>query len=148
MTSLTRRDFVAAAEAGVLRAESVANSHDGEKTAMATTASFHSTPVLSPTGSPPHAHHSSTIGRHSLKSSSSQFSVGSRKISPSPPPENNFQKLVRFTKNRLVHRFSKKPTGSPDLNRFTYISGKIIKSNRYEFRFPVEPVRPTGSVRF
>ncbi|KAI4388623.1 hypothetical protein MLD38_000935 [Melastoma candidum] len=50
-------------------------SHDGEKT----TTSFHSTPALSPTASPPHSH--SSVGRHSRQSSSSRFS-GSRKISP------------------------------------------------------------------
>lgn len=49
------------------------DSHDGEKT----TTSFHSTPVLSPMGSPPHSH--SSLGRHSRQSSSSRFS-GSRKI--------------------------------------------------------------------
>lgn len=57
------------------------DSHDGEKT----TTSFHSTPVLSPAGSPPHSH--SSVGRHSRESSSSRFSgslkPGSRKISPS-----------------------------------------------------------------
>ncbi|KAJ6404886.1 hypothetical protein OIU84_012957 [Salix udensis] len=56
------------------------DSHDGEKTAT----SFHSTPVLSPMGSPPHSH--SSVGRHSRESSSSRFSgslkPGSRKISP------------------------------------------------------------------
>lgn len=56
------------------------DSHDGEKTAT----SFHSTPVLSPVGSPPHSH--SSVGRHSRESSSSRFSgslkPGSRKISP------------------------------------------------------------------
>ncbi|KAJ4823822.1 hypothetical protein Tsubulata_047561 [Turnera subulata] len=56
------------------------DSHDGEKT----TTSFHSTPVLSPMGSPPHSH--SSVGRHSRQSSSSRFSgslkPGSRKISP------------------------------------------------------------------
>lgn len=51
------------------------DSHDGEKT----TTSFHSTPVLSPMGSPPHSH--SSLGRHSRESSSTRFS-GSRKISP------------------------------------------------------------------
>ncbi|KAK4274681.1 hypothetical protein QN277_017870 [Acacia crassicarpa] len=49
------------------------SSHDGEKT----TNSFHSTPVLSPSGSPPHSH--SSLDRHSRQSSSSRFS-GSRKI--------------------------------------------------------------------
>lgn len=53
------------------------DSHDGEKT----TTSFHSTPVLSPMGSPPHSH--SSVGRHSRESSSSRFSgslkPGSRK---------------------------------------------------------------------
>ncbi|XP_016568781.2 uncharacterized protein LOC107867162 [Capsicum annuum] len=57
------------------------DSHDGEKT----TTSFHSTPVISPMGSPPHSH--SSIGRHSRESSSSRFSgslkPGSRKITPS-----------------------------------------------------------------
>ncbi|KAK9270503.1 hypothetical protein L1049_026083 [Liquidambar formosana] len=57
------------------------DSHDGEKT---TTTSFHSTPILSPAGSPPHSH--SSVGRHSRQSSSSRFSgslkPGSRKISP------------------------------------------------------------------
>nr|XP_034926551.1 uncharacterized protein LOC118057924 [Populus alba] len=56
------------------------DSHDGEKT----TTSFHSTPVLSPMGSPPHSH--SSVGRHSRESSSSRFSgslkPGSHKISP------------------------------------------------------------------
>ncbi|XP_059636993.1 uncharacterized protein LOC132279078 [Cornus florida] len=56
------------------------DSHDGEKT----TTSFHSTPVLSPMGSPPHSH--SSVGRHSRESSSSRFSgslkPGSRKVSP------------------------------------------------------------------
>lgn len=55
-------------------------SHDGEKTAT----SFHSTPALSPTASPPHSH--SSDGRHSRHSSSTRFSgslkPGSRKISP------------------------------------------------------------------
>ncbi|MCD7470286.1 hypothetical protein HAX54_010015 [Datura stramonium] len=56
------------------------DSHDGEKT----TTSFHSTPVISPMGSPPHSH--SSVGRHSRESSSTRFSgslkPGSRKISP------------------------------------------------------------------
>ncbi|OWM70866.1 uncharacterized protein LOC116214826 [Punica granatum] len=56
------------------------DSHDGEKTAT----SFHSTPALSPTASPPHSH--SSVGRHSRQSSSSRFSgslkPGSRKITP------------------------------------------------------------------
>lgn len=58
------------------------DSHDGEKTAT----SFHSTPVLSPMGSPPHSHSQSSMGRHSRESSSTRFSgslkPGSRKISP------------------------------------------------------------------
>ncbi|XP_042454921.1 uncharacterized protein LOC122038990 [Zingiber officinale] len=45
------------------------DSHDGEKTAT----SFHSTPALSPTASPPRHSHSS-IGPHSRDSSSSRFS--------------------------------------------------------------------------
>ncbi|GFZ02999.1 hypothetical protein Acr_15g0016070 [Actinidia rufa] len=57
-------------------------------------------------------------------------------------------KLVRFTETRPVHRFFKKSNGSPGLKRFIYIFGKIIKLNRYEVRFPVEPVQPPGSVRF
>lgn len=56
------------------------DSHDGEKT----TTSFHSTPVISPMGSPPHSH--SSVGRHSRDSSSTRFSgslkPGSRKILP------------------------------------------------------------------
>ncbi|KAI8548672.1 hypothetical protein RHMOL_Rhmol07G0292700 [Rhododendron molle] len=56
------------------------DSHDGEKT----TTSFHSTPIISPVGSPPHSN--SSVGRHSRESSSSRFSgslkPGSRKISP------------------------------------------------------------------
>ncbi|XP_058224802.1 uncharacterized protein LOC131333969 [Rhododendron vialii] len=56
------------------------DSHDGEKA----TTSFHSTPIISPAGSPPHSH--SSVGRHSRESSSSRFSgslkPGSRKISP------------------------------------------------------------------
>ncbi|KAI4305929.1 hypothetical protein L6164_029255 [Bauhinia variegata] len=58
------------------------DSHDGEKTAT----SFHSTPVLSPMGSPPHSHSHTSLGHHSRESSSSRFSgslkPGSRKISP------------------------------------------------------------------
>ncbi|GFS40441.1 hypothetical protein Acr_00g0068550 [Actinidia rufa] len=53
----------------------------------ATTASFHSTPVLNPAGSPPHSHSSSTVSRHSRESSFSRFSVGSL---PPLPPENSF----------------------------------------------------------
>ncbi|KAK8585015.1 hypothetical protein V6N13_138957 [Hibiscus sabdariffa] len=56
------------------------DSHDGEKT----TTSLHSTPVLSPMGSPPHSH--SSVDRHSRESSSSRFSgslkPGSRKVLP------------------------------------------------------------------
>ncbi|KAI0528588.1 hypothetical protein KFK09_001130 [Dendrobium nobile] len=57
------------------------DSHDGEKT----TASFHSTPVLSPTASPPHSH--SSVGHHSRESSSTRFSGSlkpgaSRKVTP------------------------------------------------------------------
>lgn len=43
------------------------DSHDGEKT----TNSFHSTPVLSPMGSPPHSHSNSSLGPHSSRESSS-----------------------------------------------------------------------------
>ncbi|XP_010524000.1 PREDICTED: uncharacterized protein LOC104802214 [Tarenaya hassleriana] len=56
------------------------DSRDGEKMAS----SFHSTPVISPMGSPPHSQ--SSMGHHSRESSSSRFSgslkPGSRKISP------------------------------------------------------------------
>lgn len=62
------------------------DSHDGEKTAT----SFHSTPALSPTASPPHSH--SSLGRHSRESSSTRFSgslkPGSRKISPNDSSRN------------------------------------------------------------
>ncbi|XP_044469885.1 uncharacterized protein LOC123199106 [Mangifera indica] len=43
------------------------DSHDGEKT----TNSFHSTPVLSPMGSPPHSHSNSSLGPHSSRESAS-----------------------------------------------------------------------------
>ncbi|KAF5736156.1 hypothetical protein HS088_TW14G00291 [Tripterygium wilfordii] len=46
------------------------DSHDGEKT----TNSFHSTPVISPMGSPPHSHSNSSLGPHSRESSSTRFS--------------------------------------------------------------------------
>ena len=46
-------------------------SHDGEKT----TNSFHSTPLLSPTGSPPHSHSNSSLGPHSRESSSTRYST-------------------------------------------------------------------------
>ncbi|KAF9602791.1 hypothetical protein IFM89_031560 [Coptis chinensis] len=63
------------------------DSHDGEKT----TTSFHSTPVLSPMGSPPHSH--SSVGRHSRESSSSRFSgslkPSSRKILPNDGSRGN-----------------------------------------------------------
>ncbi|KAL5558830.1 hypothetical protein UlMin_035041 [Ulmus minor] len=66
------------------------DSHDGEKT----TTSFHSTPVLSPMGSPPHSH--SSVGRHSRESSSTRFSgslkPGSRKISPNDASRNGNRK--------------------------------------------------------
>ncbi|GAY52375.1 hypothetical protein CUMW_141290 [Citrus unshiu] len=47
------------------------DSHDGEKT----TNSFHSTPVLSPMGSPPHSHSNSSLGPHSSRESSSSASL-------------------------------------------------------------------------
>ncbi|GFS33169.1 tetratricopeptide repeat (TPR)-like superfamily protein [Actinidia rufa] len=50
-----------------------------------------------------------------------------------------YKKTRRFTKNRSSYRFFKKLDGSPDLKRFTYIFGKIIKSSPSEVRFPVEP---------
>ena len=66
------------------------DSHDGEKTAT----SFHSTPVLSPMGSPPHSH--SSLGRHSRESSSSRFSgslkPGSRKNDGSREDQRKSQK--------------------------------------------------------
>lgn len=66
------------------------DSHDGEKT----TTSFHSTPVLSPVGSPPHSH--SSVGRHSRESSTSRFSgslkPGSRKISPNDSSRDGHRK--------------------------------------------------------
>ncbi|TKY55703.1 Late embryogenesis abundant protein, LEA-14 [Spatholobus suberectus] len=52
------------------------SSHDGEKT----TNSFHSSPLQSPLGSPPHSHSNSSLGRHSRESASTRFS-GSRKSS-------------------------------------------------------------------
>ncbi|XP_028760544.1 uncharacterized protein LOC114719243 isoform X2 [Neltuma alba] len=54
------------------------SSHDGEKT----TNSFHSSPLQSPLGSPPHSHSNSSLGPHSRESSSTRFS-GSRKTSSS-----------------------------------------------------------------
>lgn len=67
------------------------DSHDGEKT---TNNSFHSTPIISPMGSPPHS------GNHSSReSSSSRFSEslkhhhgGSRKILPNDPHEKKIKK--------------------------------------------------------
>ncbi|XP_015884283.3 uncharacterized protein LOC107419955 [Ziziphus jujuba] len=76
------------------------DSHDGEKT----TTSFHSTPVLSPMGSPPHSH--SSVGRHSRESSSSRFSgslkPGSRKISPNDPSRNGHGKTQKQWKECAV----------------------------------------------
>ncbi|KAG4930759.1 hypothetical protein AAZX31_17G165800 [Glycine max] len=54
------------------------SSHDGEKT----TNSFHSSPLQSPLGSPPHSHSNSSLGHHSRESASTRFS-GSRKSSSS-----------------------------------------------------------------
>lgn len=51
------------------------DSHDGEKT----TNSFHSTPILSPTASPPQSHSNSSLGPHSRESSSTRFSGSHRK---------------------------------------------------------------------
>lgn len=69
------------------------DSHDGEKT----TNSFHSTPVLSPMGSPPHSN--SSVGRHSRESSTSRFSgslkSGSRKVNPSDPAGRSSRKPRR-----------------------------------------------------
>lgn len=45
-------------------------SHDGEKI----TNSFHSTPMISPMGSPPRSHSNSSLGPHSRESSSTRFS--------------------------------------------------------------------------
>lgn len=50
------------------------SSHDGEKT----TNSFQSSPLQSPSGSPPHSHSNSSLGPHSRESASTRFS-GSRK---------------------------------------------------------------------
>ncbi|KAJ4836499.1 hypothetical protein Tsubulata_035487 [Turnera subulata] len=50
------------------------DSHDGEKT----TNSFHSTPVLSPMGSPPHSHSNSSLGPHSRESASTRFSASTK----------------------------------------------------------------------
>ncbi|KAI9075055.1 hypothetical protein K1719_015587 [Acacia pycnantha] len=52
------------------------SSNDGEKTSN----SFHSSPLQSPLGSPPHSHSNSSLGPHSRESSSTRFS-GSRKTS-------------------------------------------------------------------
>ncbi|XP_054810768.1 uncharacterized protein LOC129312171 [Prosopis cineraria] len=54
------------------------SSQDGEKT----TNSFHSSPLQSPLGSPPHSHSNSSLGPHSRESASTRFS-GSRKTSAS-----------------------------------------------------------------
>ncbi|KAJ1389098.1 hypothetical protein SESBI_38554 [Sesbania bispinosa] len=54
------------------------SSHDGEKT----TNSFHSSPLQSPLGSPPHSHSNSSLGPHSRESASTRFS-GSRKSNAS-----------------------------------------------------------------
>ncbi|KAE9584427.1 hypothetical protein Lal_00030259 [Lupinus albus] len=54
------------------------SSNDGEKT----TNSFHSSPLQSPLGSPPHSHSNSSFGPHSRESSSTRFS-GARKSSAS-----------------------------------------------------------------
>lgn len=72
------------------------DSHDGEKT----TASFHSTPVLSPMGSPPHSH--SSVGRHSRESSSSRFS-GSLK------PNGSSRKLKLMGRSRKAAAATDKP---------------------------------------
>ncbi|EEF52384.1 uncharacterized protein LOC8278850 [Ricinus communis] len=76
------------------------DSHDGEKT----TTSFHSTPVLSPMGSPPHSH--SSVGRHSRESSSSRFSgslkPGSRKISPNDASKSSHRKGQKQWKDCAV----------------------------------------------
>ncbi|OIT01103.1 PREDICTED: uncharacterized protein LOC109229448 [Nicotiana attenuata] len=58
------------------------DSHDGQNT----TTSFHSTPILSPMGSPPHS-----VGHHSRESSSSRFS-GSRKINPNDAGKQQMRK--------------------------------------------------------
>ncbi|KGN48532.1 uncharacterized protein LOC105435905 [Cucumis sativus] len=57
------------------------DSHDGEKT----TNSFHSSPVLSPMGSPPHSHSNSSLGPHSRDSSSTRFSASVKPGSRKPP---------------------------------------------------------------
>ncbi|XP_027347736.1 uncharacterized protein LOC113859118 [Abrus precatorius] len=54
------------------------SSNDGEKT----TNSFHSSPLHSPLGSPPHSHSNSSLGPHSRESASTRFS-GSRKSNAS-----------------------------------------------------------------
>ncbi|KAK9670390.1 hypothetical protein RND81_13G198600 [Saponaria officinalis] len=50
-------------------------SHDGEKNPN----SFHSTPVISPVGSPPHSHSNSSLGPTSRESSSTRFSGSAKK---------------------------------------------------------------------
>ncbi|GFZ01218.1 hypothetical protein Acr_14g0008530 [Actinidia rufa] len=73
------------------------DSYDDDKTA--TTASFHSTPVLNPAGLPPHSHSSSTVGRHSA----SPPPADSPLDLPATAAGKQFLKLVRFTKTRPVH---------------------------------------------
>ncbi|KAL9229769.1 hypothetical protein vseg_005202 [Gypsophila vaccaria] len=50
-------------------------SHDGEKLPN----SFHSSPVISPAGSPPHSHSNSSLGPTSRESSSTRFSGSAKK---------------------------------------------------------------------
>ncbi|CAM8935968.1 hypothetical protein QQ045_012789 [Rhodiola kirilowii] len=57
----------------------------------ATTNSFHSTPVISPNGSPPHSH--SSIGHHSRDSSSTRFSGSLKsKVAPNDPTRKSHNK--------------------------------------------------------
>ncbi|XP_023517684.1 uncharacterized protein LOC111781365 [Cucurbita pepo subsp. pepo] len=77
------------------------DSHDGEKT----TNSFHSSPVLSPMGSPPHSHSNSSLGPHSRDSSSTRYSAsvkpGSRKAANHKIPK-PWQRFDAIEEERLL----------------------------------------------
>lgn len=76
MSSLTQSSPTRSPRRAVYYVQSPSrDSHDGEKT----TNSFHSTPVLSPMGSPPHSHSNSSLGPHSSRESSSTRLSGSLK---------------------------------------------------------------------
>ncbi|KAF6143975.1 hypothetical protein GIB67_017583 [Kingdonia uniflora] len=131
------------------------DSHDGEKT----TTSFHSTPVISPMGSPPHSH--SSVGHHSRESSSSRFSgslkPGSRKISSNHAStggrkgQKSWKECAVIEEEGLLeeegHRTGRSQKPQIDMMSLTF-EGFIIQAGSDSSGVATEMVTTNSSVKF